>query len=476
DADGVSSIFVLYEMLKELTDDVGYFIPSRFEDGYGLGIEAIDRLIEEGFELFITVDCGITSINEVQHIKDKGLEILVTDHHTVEAERPNCLIINPKQKDCSYPFPHLAGCGIAFKLAQAIQQKTNISKEKLNSVLGVVALGTVGDIVPLVSENRTIVKYGMKNISKAENIGIKKLMEKLNIDSEKITSRDISFKIVPHINAAGRVGNAEKGLELLLSMNEIDADKIAEELISLNQQRKNFQNECYLECKDLIVKDTDIILIRMDEANEGIIGIVAGRLAEDNNKPVIIITKSGDSLKGTARSIETVNIYEILFSSYELFTNFGGHSAACGFSLEEKNFEQLNKEIAENAKKSFELIESRRNAEPNYDLKVELSGLEMLEIQELERLEPCGHSNEKPVFKLTPSDVIFIKELGEDKQHLKFTAKVDNGDKIECISFNVKEDLKERIFNFESGSLYGELAINEWMERKNLQMLVKEVR
>ena len=349
DADGITSTSLMMSVLSHLTDEklLNYYIPSRFEEGYGLNKEAIEYIASQGCNLLITVDCGSVSYDEVEYAKALGLKVLVTDHHNITDVMADCLLINPKHPDSKYPFKELSGCGVAFKVAQALQQKSGMPKQVLTEVLDLVAVGTVGDIMPLVDENRTMVKFGLKVLNLARRKGLRKLMEGTSLHIGKISSENISFVIVPHLNASGRIEDASQAVELLLgSCSDSRLDEIVNDVIKKNNMRKKLQAELFKQCQAEIDRDDldDLILIHAEDAHEGIAGIVAGKLKETYYRPSIIVTTTGvdgDELKGTGRSIEGVNLYELLKSQEELFLKFGGHAGACGFSLKKENLPAL---------------------------------------------------------------------------------------------------------------------------------------
>lgn len=288
DTDGITSTTVLLEVLSHLTNKLSYHLPSRFKEGYGLNCPALKEIKDRGAGLVITVDCGSTSVKEVEYAKEIGLKILVTDHHTVGDVKPDCLIINPKQKECQYPFKNLAGVGVAFKLAQAIAAETGLPKSVINRTLDLVGIGTIGDIVPLVDENRTLAKYGLRTVHIGNRLGLNMLIEGAGLKKESVNSGNVSFVIVPHLNAAGRLADASYGVELLRATDRETAEPIVTKLLELNIRRKSLQEETFKECKELIAEkysDDPFILVELQDAHEGITGIVAGKIKEEFYKP-----------------------------------------------------------------------------------------------------------------------------------------------------------------------------------------------
>ena len=317
DADGVTSISLMLQILSHLTDDLIYYIPSRFEEGYGLNKEALRSIRQQGAELVVTVDCGSVSYDEIEYGKSIGMDFIVTDHHNINDTPADCILINPKQPDCTYPFKHLSGCGVAFKLAQGIQRKAGLPKSVLTDVLDLVAIATIGDIVPLIDENRTLTKYGMGIISSKRRPGLKALMMETGLAQCKIKSESIAYIIVPHLNAAGRLLDAKVGVELLTATDEEKIKSCVSKLTESNLERRRIQEEAFVFCKEIIERDWKEDLFYIIDASgihEGIAGIVAGKIKDEYSRPTIVVTPSCDTgyVKGSGRSINGLNLYELL--------------------------------------------------------------------------------------------------------------------------------------------------------------------
>lgn len=476
DADGMTSIAILKTVLDMISDNVIYYVPSRFDDGYGLNTGAIDRLNEQGVDLIVTVDCGITSEKEVRYCHEIGIDIIVTDHHAVPSDMPDCPVINPKRSDCSYPCDFLAGCGIAFKMAQAVQRKAGLDSSVLNRVLDIVAIGTVGDIVPLVDENRTIVKYGIRQLKKYENPGISALADRVLKNSSEILSENISFGLVPHLNAAGRLETAETGVRLFLAEDSRTAGEIADHLVELNAKRKMIQEKTYREAVELYEEhysDRLFPMIRMKDAHEGITGIVAGKLKEYCYRPVAVLTENEDgTFKGTSRGIEGIDLHKVLSKYENMFVKFGGHKGACGFTITEENLSVLQDKVEEDM----------RNTDPeifvpktSYDMRLSGSDLTLELARDIESLEPFGCGNEKPVFMLPACEISDVRALGRDANHMRFRAEPAGGS-VQCMLFSADEEKKEMLISGEMLDLYGRLEINRWNGREYLQFIVSDLK
>lgn len=483
DADGITSTTIMLSVLGKLTEssNLSYYIPSRFEEGYGLNKDAITTIAETGCGLLITVDCGSVSYDEVEYAESLGLKVIVTDHHTITDKMADCILINPKHPDSVYPFKNLAGCGVAFKLCQALQKKTELPKSVLTEVLDLVAVGTIGDIMPLVDENRTITKFGLKVLNLGKRRGLARLIRETSLKPGKITAENISYVIVPHINASGRIQDAGQVVELLLGeADEAREKEIVSDLIAKNSMRKKLQNQLFMQCASAIDKDCpdDIIIINCEDAHEGIAGIVAGKLKETYYRPAIIVTKTGpdgSQLKGTGRSIEGVNLYELLKTQESLFDKFGGHAGACGFSLKSENYEELCKGLK---------YEMRRIAESNpeiftkkYNVELELSTCDLTAelADQIELLAPFGNKNPKPVIQLKDVSICEVKYMGNEGQHMRFAANSDACPKVQCVMFGKAKDYDESCLYHRKENLIGVLEAQVWQGTKRLQFLVDEI-
>ena len=473
DADGITSICVLMSVFKYLEANVTYYIPSRFDEGYGLNIDAIDSLYSNGVDLIITVDCGTVSFNEVMYAKNLGMDVIVTDHHRVTDIKADCILINPKQEECQYPFKDLAGCGVAFKLAQALQIRLSLPKKVINDVLDFVAIGTIGDIVPLISENRTIVKYGIYKINKYDRKSISILINYIYGKKEYINSEKVSFGIVPHLNAAGRIKDAKIGVQLFLSEDLNEIERLSTELIRLNILRKEKQKETYDQCialyKDQCAEEF-FPVIYAKEAHEGITGIVAGRIKDDLGRPVAIVTDQDDYLKGTSRGIDCVDVYETFKALEEFFIQFGGHKGACGFRLNKNQLPYLRSAL----NSYFEDIDTSKFDEIiKFDAEISVSQATNSLVTDLNILEPFGQSNQRPKFLFKGVNHMGVRLVGKHKEHLAF--KISNGERfVSCILFNKGKEMINIFSDNENINVYGELSINTGFDN-SVQVIVDKI-
>lgn len=479
DADGVTSISLLMEILSNLTSNLTYYIPSRFDEGYGLNKEAIDLIRAQGADLILTVDCGSVSYEEVEYGKSIGIDFIVTDHHNINDRPADCILINPKQADCPYPFKHLAGCGVAFKLAQGIQRKACLPKSLLNGVLDLVAIATIGDIVPLIDENRTLTKYGMGVINARKRPGLNRLIKEAGLTTEKIKSENIAYIIVPHLNAAGRLLDARVGVELLISRDEKKIAELVAMLIQNNKERKRIQQEAFHKCKEVITAELSedlFYIIAPKDIHEGIAGIVAGKIKDEYCRPAIIVTESGDGcLKGTGRSINSLNLYELLKKHDELFLKFGGHSGACGFLMKADNLNELRRRLNHEVGMLYEENVNLFDSSLSIDLIIEARDIDLKLAMELEKLAPFGCRNERPLLQIKGIRPASVSYMGEDRQHVRFSGLETGGRGVPCILFQKAQDYSELLTNAERLDLAGYPDINVWNGESKIQFVLKDI-
>lgn len=480
DVDGITSTTLMMKVLRELTDNVTYYIPSRFHEGYGLHKESIDRIVEDGGEFLLTVDCGSVSLEETEYAKKKGLEILLTDHHTVSSVRATGLVINPKLPEDEYPFKGLAGVGVAYKLALAISKSRPINKSVMAELLELATIGTIADIMPLVDENRTIVKFGLRFIHLGcYNRGLRRLIELSGLDYRTIKATDISFGIASKINASGRMGDATLGVKLLMADTDEEVEKYCTALLEANTKRRSLQSDAYKMGLDVISTELefgDFPVVELDDAHEGVVGIVAGKLREKINRPVIIITKSSEMCKGTGRSIPGINLFEMLDRYRDKFISFGGHSAACGFSISEEDVEELRLNLNEDISEMIEEDASILESEYIYDVELNASDASLKLAECFALFEPCGKGNEMPVvlFKNVRVSSWYFLKNGTD--YARFQIDDGTGRFIDCLLFHDALEAYELVQNKGRVDIYGTLEINTWKQNRKLQVMVTHVR
>jgi len=480
DSDGVTAICLLMEFLGKLTQNLTYYVPSRFVEGYGLNKDAIDIIKRDGVGLIITVDCGSTSYEEVEYAKASGIGIIVTDHHNINDRPAQCILVNPKQQECLYPFKDLCGCGVAFKLAQAIQRRTGIDRSHLTGLLDLVAIATIGDIVPLTGENRTMVKYGMEIINQGAREGIAVLAAAAGLAKQPIRSYQIAFVIVPHLNAAGRMAEAEAGVRLLTARDKRSIRDAAATLVANNTERKRIQEEDFRKCIEIVRRNHEsdlFIIIDAENVHEGIAGIVAGKIKDVYCRPVIVVTASnGDVfLKGTGRSVEGLNIYDMLKSNSELFIKFGGHAGACGFLMDQANLPELRKNLNKALQELYDGNQELFIDRLTIDAAISPGDIDMELVRRLEGLEPYGHKNERPLFMLEKVRLNNVTTMGEDRQHARFSAE-DLSGSVDCILFNEAAEYSAELEKGNTVSLAGYPDINNWNGTTKIQFVVRDIK
>ncbi len=481
DADGITAttlmMSVLGHLMKDRLSDLDYYIPSRFGEGYGLNPEAVRYIHDRGFDLIITVDCGSVSKDEVRYAEELGMKVLVTDHHTITDNMAECLLINPKKPGSIYPFKDLCGCGVAFKLAQVIQKKAELPKTILTEVLDLVAIGTIGDIMPLTDENRTLVKYGLRVINQGMRPGLKELIRAAGLTPGNVSSENVGFVIVPHLNASGRIEDASQAVRLLLSKeNGPDTEDMVDDIIFKNKERKRIQSDTFKSCMELAEAE-DFVIIRCDDAHEGIAGIVAGKIKDHFYRPAVICMPSqGEEgmLKGTGRSIEGISLYEMLKKHEELFTKFGGHSGACGFTMREEDFPELRESLLKDIAVIKEANPDVFSKRIPWDMDLEPDDITQELADGLELLSPFGNGNPKPVFRIRDVRLRDARFMGAEGKHARFT--VHEGNRyLNCVMFNKASGYSGILFDGEKHDIAGSVESQYWQGQKRLQFIVENI-
>ena len=472
DVDGITSITVLKKFLNERGLDVDYYIPNRLEEGYGLNNSAIQKIAKEGYKLMITVDCGISGIQEINLANSLGIETIITDHHEQLEELPNAYaIINPKRKDNTYPFRGLAGVGVVFKTIQAISQKLNLDEKEYLKYLDIVCIGTISDIVPLVDENRVIAKLGLMLVKQTKNIGLRELIK---ISGYKtIDSTMVSFGIAPRVNACGRMGKQEEALKLFITEDEKEAKQITKNLNEYNLQRQEKERKIFEQAIEELskenVEEKNSIVLAGKDWHHGVIGIVASRITEKYFKPTILICIEEDEAKGSGRSIPGFDLHEALVESSEFLKKYGGHEMAVGLSLEKdkiqefrEHFEQIAKE--KNIKQIIPVI--------NIDCEITRKDLNKTTVEQIKLLEPFGEKNKQPLVLYKNLKIVSIRALSEGK-HLKLMLK-DENETINAIGFNLGELSNEYLIG-DKIDIVGTLEINSYNEKEDIQINIKDI-
>jgi single-stranded-DNA-specific exonuclease len=420
DTDGVTGVALLKQALNALGLQVIPYIPHRITEGYGLNLIAVEQLAQQA-QLLITVDCGISNVEEIARAQSLGLDVIVLDHHTPPASLPPAYaIINPKRSDCSYPYDMLAGVGVAYKLVQGLHRSGLRLPIRGRDMLDLVALGTVTDMAPLNGENRILVKHGLNALNKTERIGIRALLEAASVQ-RRIDARTIGFTLGPRINAAGRLDNAVRAYKLLLAETESEAVMLADELNKINQERQALTRAIQQRAEAMALvegkAEQRIIILASEEFPSGIVGLVAARLVETFGRPVLVLERGVETSRGSARSVDSFSIINALTEVGDLLQKFGGHTMAAGFTIRNADLPEFETRIAQIAARDLpeELLESRLR----YDAELPLAAITPDLADQIALLEPFGHGNPQPVWVSRNLRVLLARPVGREQQHLK---------------------------------------------------------
>lgn len=475
DADGVTSTALLFSYLETVGANAMYYIPSREAEGYGMNKDAIDKLAEKGIKLIITVDNGIAAVDEIDYANSLGIDTVITDHHQPTGKLPNAVaVIDMHQKDCKSKYKMLSGVGVAFKLVMALEGENCDVSSLLDNYSDLLCIGTVGDIVELKSENRVFVKRGLVNIQQSDRVGINALVQTAGIAGKKITSGNVSFTLVPRINAVGRLGFSGKSVSLLLTEDEEEANEIAKQLNDDNTERKEIEQNILLKIDDMvklrpeIVRDR-VLVIDGEGWHQGVIGIVASKIKEFYGKPTIILSRDGDEAKGSGRSVEGFSLCDAIFACSDLLMHYGGHPMAAGLSLKSENIELFRKRINEYALQQEQMPFNACNI----DCKLNPALLNVQLIEPLNYLAPYGAGNPTPMFGLYKMTLALVTPLSQNK-HLRLQFKRNNSTVTVMKFFTTQQE-----FPYVAGDVLDlavTLDINEFNGQRNLSVIAKEIK
>lgn len=470
DVDGITSTCLLAGYLRTLGLDCEAYIPDRMEEGYGLNLAAIDSIAQRGVTLIITVDCGVTGINEVNHAREIGVDMIITDHHECMAQLPDAVaVINPKRHGSKYPNADLAGVGVAFKLICALDGDT---QRCLENCCDLVAVGTIADVMPLTEENRIITRLGLHKLRDNPSPGLRALIEVSGAGKKKLSAGSVGYTLAPRLNAAGRLGQADRAARLLLSEEGVLAGKLAYELCQLNHDRQMLEMDIWTQALEMIGKDKPDrpIVLASENWHQGVIGIVASRLVEAFGVPAVMICLCGGTGKGSCRSFGDFNLFEALSACSELLINFGGHAAAAGLNISADQIDAFRDTLGE-----F-YIKNPPVGESSLGIDLRISSPELLDmdcVESLELLEPCGNGNPRPVMCMTAARLVEVTPIGNGK-HLKLRVE-KFGFSYDCVFFSQTPK--------SLGAWEGELVdiaffpqINEFRSRKSVQLLMTDLR
>tara|TARA_B110000263_G_scaffold88588_1_gene77427 strand:+ start:603 stop:2291 length:1689 start_codon:yes stop_codon:yes gene_type:complete len=477
DVDGTSSVALLSIYLKSQGCQISTYFPDRNLEGYGISTKAIDLASRNNQNLIIALDCGIKAHDQVNYALEKEIEFIICDHHNPDESIPNALaILNPKRKDCLYPFKELCGCGVGFKLIQALELKINNKIDNIINYLDLVAIAIAADIVPLVGENRILAHIGIQIINSAPRIGINSLFK--NRDKKEFNIGDLMFHIAPRINAAGRMEHASLALELLVESDMQKADQLALKIESLNNSRREIEKETTNQALDLIKeekKETNSTVVFKKSWNKGVIGIVASRLIEKHYKPTVIFCESKEGeLTASARSVKGINLYKVLEDCSETICQFGGHKYAAGLTIKKENYLKFKNKFEQAVSKIFE----SKSSEPEVviESEIELDFITPKFYRILKQFEPFGPGNRIPMF-LTKGLKIKNKEfkLGKEKEHIKLNLTQNNNKTFPAIGFWLSEKF-DKIKDSTNFSAVYSVDENTWNGSTTMQLKIKDLK
>lgn len=477
DVDGTTAVSLVSSYLRSYYLNVATYIPDRYNEGYGVSYQGIDFADDNGFSLIIALDCGIKSIDHVAYAKEKGIDFIICDHHRPGAQIPNAVaVLDPKQEDCFYPYDELCGCGVGFKLIQALSFKSNITIFELIPYLDLVATAIAADIVPITGENRVLAKFGLQVINSNPRPGIKALVQ--NIKKKELTISDVVFVIAPRINAAGRIKHGNEAVALLTEYDLDQAEIFASEIEQYNADRKELDQKITKEALAQIIENNEenqfSTVVYQEDWHKGVIGIVASRLVENYYRPTLVFTKSGDKLAASARSVKDFDVYNALEACAEHLEQFGGHMYAAGMTLKEENYVAF--------KKAFEKVVQEtihpdlRTPEIEIDAAINLVDISPKLIRILKQFEPFGPGNMTPVFYSSHlKDSGYAKTIGANDEHIRGFVKQNGSESFGVVGFKLgtKLDVLKNKQGFEA--VYS-IEENEWNGKINLQLQLKDIR
>lgn len=473
DVDGTTSVAMMYSFLSKYIEEIEYYIPCRYDEGYGISLKGIDYANANGFSLIIALDCGIRAVNQVNYANEKEIDFIICDHHNPGEKVPNALaILNPKQKDCNYPYKELSGCGVGFKLIQAYCKKAKIPFSQITEYLDLLTISIGADIVPMTGENRVFAYYGLKEINSNPRVGLKALMKVANkINALNIS--DVVFGIAPRINAAGRIEHAKKAVEILVETDAKKADIFAEEIEKCNLARRSLDQNITKEALEMIDENKKSTVVYSKDWHKGVVGIVASRLIESYYKPTIVLAEKDGLLTGSARSVHDFDLYSAISKCAHLCEKFGGHKYAAGLSIKKENLDQFIKEFEVAVSKSIK--DDQLIPRINIDKEIEINDVDDKLYRIIKQFSPFGPKNLSPIFvSRGVVDNGYGKQVGTEKTHLRVNLKRSK-DSISGIGFSMGSFFENIKDNQEFDVCYS-LDENEWNGKKSLQLRLRDLK
>lgn len=481
DVDGTTSVALVYKFIKKFYSNVNFYIPDRYDEGYGISVKGIDFAHQNGITLIIALDCGIKAVDKINYANELNIDFIICDHHTPDAELPKAIaVLDPKRADCPYPFKHLSGCGVGFKLLQAFVQRNQIPFSELIPLLDLVALSIASDIVPITGENRILAFYGLKQINTNPSIGVKSILNVCGLADKEITISDIVFKIGPRINASGRMKLASEAVELMVSSDVSFAREKSKTINEYNNDRKDLDKNITEEAIQLIASNAAYItrksiVVYKPDWHKGVIGIVASRLSEEFYKPSIVLTKSNGMASGSARSVPGFDIYNAIDSCRDLLENFGGHRYAAGLSMKEENVpiftERLEKYVAAT------ITEEQTFPRIDIDAQIEFKDITPKFFSVLRQFGPFGPSNMKPVFSTKRvMDYGSSRLVGKGQEHLKMELVDASSENVmNGIAFGMYE-YNEHLKSLRPLDICYTLDENTFNNNTSIQLMIRDIK
>jgi len=473
DVDGTTSVAMMYSFLKRFSPEIEYYIPCRYEEGYGISLKGIDYAKKNNFSLIIALDCGIRAFDQVDYANEKEVDFIICDHHNPADKIPNAIaILNPKQSDCNYPYKELSGCGVGFKLIQAYSQKNNIDFSEISEYLDLLTVSIGADIVPMTGENRVFSYFGLKQINTQPRAGLKALMDIANKIKE-LSISDVVFGIAPRINAAGRIEHAKKAVEILVEQDLDRAKKLASFIEENNVTRRNLDQNITKEALEMIDENKKSTVVFSKNWHKGVVGIVASRLIESHYKPTIVLAEKDGILTGSARSVHDFDLYEAISKCAYLCEKFGGHKYAAGLSIKKENLSEFI--IAFEKAVSESITEDQLSPKIDVDMEIDIDAVDDKLFRIIKQFSPFGPQNLSPIFvSRSVVDNGYGKRIGADKSHLRINTKTASGS-LAGIGFSMG-DAFENIKDYNEFDICYSINENEWNGRKNLQLMLNDLK
>lgn len=482
DVDGTTSVALVYSFLKPRLDHIEYYIPDRYSEGYGISPKSINYAVDNDFSLIIVLDCGIKAVEKIAGAKSRGVDFIICDHHNPGDEVPPAVaVLDPKQKDCQYPYKELSGCGVGFKLLQAFCQKNEVEYEEIYDLLDLVVVSIASDIVPITGENRVLAYYGLKKINSNPGIGLQTIINYAGIAGTEITISDIVFKIGPRLNASGRIEHGKKSVQILVSNDEEKSDLIGEEIDSFNEIRKTLDRDITQEALDMIennkeLNDLNSTVLYNRDWHKGVVGIVASRVTEQYYRPTIILTESNGLATGSARSVRDFDLYEAIGQCSDLLESYGGHMYAAGLTMKIENIPEFKRRFEEIV--TAQITEKQQIQTIEVDAKITLSEITPRFYRILKQFAPFGPHNMTPVFVTEDVfDAGTSRVVGKNQDHLKLDlVEPDvNSGIFPGIAFNQSEAF-DLITSGAPFDVCYSINENEYRGKKNLQLFIRDIK